>query len=553
MHVNEEEAIKMLKDELGEGLLDSWVARRRRAYAIVRPGDHRSAISGLLRRLGYIGISTVTGVDLGKELELNYHLKSGGLVLTVRSRVPKERPEIQTIIDLLPGATLYEREVSDLFGVTFTGNTSQERLLLPESWPENVHPLIKGWKPEGLSEGLEDVADSEVIGPPKGDETIRIVVGPQHPALHEPERFMVEVDGERVVEVYPRIGYVHRGIEKGAEGLSFLQDVHLIERICGICNIAHTTCYCQAVEEIGGIEVPPRGRYLRTIVAELNRIHSHTLFLGVAGLELGFESLFMYMWRDREPVLDVIEELTGNRILTAFNTIGGVRRDLSPDVAKKMLKTLGKTEEAMGYYKKVFGEDPTLRLRTEGVGPLKGEDALRLGAVGPTLRGSGVSMDVRKDDPYAAYDEVPFGIVTYDTCDVWGRLMVRVDEVHESIGIIRHAVEHLPRGAYRVRVPRRIPEGEAVSRVEAPRGEDIHYVKSNGSAFPERVKVRSPTLSNILPLCDMMRGCNIADIPAVIVSIDPCFSCTDRMVFVDPGRDRRWSMSINEIRERRRR
>jgi len=329
--------------------------------------------------------------------------------------------------------------------------------------------------------------------------------------------------------------------------MMYFQDVYLVERICGICNAAHTTCFCQAVEDIGNIPTPPRALYLRTIIHELNRVHSHLLLLGVAGHLLGFEALFQHVWRDREPVMDIIERITGNRLMSGFNTIGGVRRDIDPNTIEKTLKTVKEVRKRTTFYKKVFEEDPTLRLRTEGVGVLSKSDVLKFCVVGPVARGSGIALDVRKDDPYAAYGEIPFNVVSYKECDTWARLMVRAEEVLESLDILDYALSHLPSGRLRVRVQRKIPEGEAVSRVEAPRGELIHYIKSDGTAYPYRVKVRAPTLANLMAFPDAIRGAFIADIPSVIGSLDPCFSCTDRMAFIDTKNGQKWHWSLDDV------
>ncbi len=378
--------------------------------------------------------------------------------------------------------------------------------------------------------------------------TIRIPFGPQHPYHIEPEYFMFEVDGERVIGVKPRIGYAHRGIEKATENRTFIQNLYLIERICGICSHAHTTCYTQAIEEILGAEIPPRARFIRTIIAELERIHNHYLWFGLASHEIGFDTLFMYLWRDREIVMDLLELVSGNRVHYAMNTIGGVRRDITPEIAEKIREGLDALEERMKYYKKIAMTEPTISKRTVGIGILKPKDAIALCAIGPTLRASGIKRDVRADDPYIAYDEIPFKVITYDGCDVISRLFVRCDEVFESVNIIRYAMDHLPEGKIRIRVPRRVPEGEAVSRVEAPRGELIHYVKTNGTTKPERYKIRSPTLGNIPSLCKMLVGEYIADIPAIMVGIDPCFSCTDRMTFVNVNNNKQWILSSEELR-----
>ncbi|RLG99615.1 NADH dehydrogenase subunit [Candidatus Bathyarchaeota archaeon] len=379
---------------------------------------------------------------------------------------------------------------------------------------------------------------------------IKVPFGPQHPALKEPENFTFEIDGDIVVAVKPRIGYNHRGIEKAFEQRTYIQNLYLAERICGICSDAHTTCYTQAVESLLGVEAPPRARYIRVIVAELERIHSHSLWLGIAAHEIGFDTLFLYYWRDREVVMDLLESISGNRVHYAMNTIGGVRRDISPEKVSMIKKGLDFLEERMKRYIEMMKTDQTVLKRTEGVGVLKRRDAIDLCAVGPTLRASGVKNDVRADDPYAAYDEIPFNVVTHDGGDVLSRILVRCEEILESIEITRYALDHMPKGMTRVRVPMAVPPGETVSRVEAPRGELIHYAKSNGTARPERYKVRSPTLGNIPALCKMLIGCHVADIPIILAGIDPCFACMDRMTFIDLSNGDEWVWTMQELRRR---
>lgn len=363
--------------------------------------------------------------------------------------------------------------------------------------------------------------------------TIKVPFGPQHPALKEPEHFLFEVDGDTVVNVTPRIGYVHRGMEKAFELGTYSHDLYLAERVCGICTIAHTTSYTQVVEERMGVEIPPRARYIRTLIAELERLQSHSLWVGIVAHEAGFDTLFMYVWRDREVVMNLFEELTGGRVLHAINTLGGVRRDIAPEAVTRIRAGMDYFENRTKEYLRVIRTEKTFLKRTSGVGILKPRDATGLGAVGPTLRGSGIRNDVRVDDPYIAYDEIPFNTVTSDGCDVLGRTVVRAEEMLESIGIIRYALDHMPGGAIRVRPPRSAPPGESLSRVEAPRGELVHYVRSNGTAKPERYKVRAPTLANIPSLCKTLIGIHVADIPVILAGIDPCFACMDRMLIVD--------------------
>jgi membrane-bound hydrogenase subunit alpha len=359
-----------------------------------------------------------------------------------------------------------------------------------------------------------------------------IPVGPQHPALKEPESFSIALQGEKIMAASVRLGYNHRGIEKACEQRTYIQDIYLVERICGICSHSHSTCFIQAVEEIAQLEVPKRALYIRTLISELERVHSHLLWLGVAGHEIGFDTLLMYTWRDREAVMDILAAITGNRVNYGMNTIGGVRRDITKDHIQLIANGMKLLEERTDYYIKLAQEELTLQQRLSGVGFLSKDDALTLGAVGPVARASGVARDVRRDDPYAIYDELDFKVITADCCDIYGRTLVRLGELVESFKIIHQIIEKIPEGPITVKAPRKIPAGEAISRYEAPRGEDVHYVKANGTDHPERVKVRAPTLANIQTVAKMLEDRNLADLPIVIAAIDPCFSCTDRMIGV---------------------
>ena len=359
---------------------------------------------------------------------------------------------------------------------------------------------------------------------------VNIAIGPQHPALKEPESFLVSLRGEKIDAVSIRMGYNHRGIEKGCESRSYTQDVYLVERVCGICSHSHSTAFVQAVEEIAGLELPPRAQYIRTLIAELERVHSHLLWLGVAGHEVGFDTLLMYTWRDREQVMILLAKLTGNRVNYGLNTVGGVRRDVSPDQFPEILRVVQELEERTRFYIQLAMEEQTLIQRLSGVGKLSKEDAIRLGTVGPTARASGVDRDVRRDDPYGAYAQLSFKVVTDTRCDVYGRTVVRLGELMESYSMIRQILEKMPEGPIALKSPRRIPAGEALSRYEAPRGEDVHYVRANGTEKPERVKVRAPTLANAQAVSKMLEDGYLADLPIVVAAIDPCFSCTDRSV-----------------------
>jgi NADH-quinone oxidoreductase subunit D len=376
-----------------------------------------------------------------------------------------------------------------------------------------------------------------------------IPVGPQHPALKEPESFLFTVDGEVVVDVEPRIGYNHRGIEKAMESRNYIQNLYITERVCGICSNAHQTAYTGAVEEVGGIEIPERAKYIRVFMQELERIHSHLLWLGVAAHEIGFDTMFYYVWRDREVVMDLLEELSGNRCNYAMPTVGGVRRDLPKDKYTKWHKMLDKLAERTNYYIKVASTEKTILERAVGVGYLGKEDMVRLSGCGPNARSSGVPSDIRKVSPYLIYDEIPFEHIYVDNGDVLGQVLVRVLETLESVKICKWVLENIPEGEIAVKFNpmQRLAEGDAVYLVEAQRGELIHYTISDGRNMPYRHKIRAPTMANIPSLIERLKGGYIADIPITLAGIDPCFSCTDRMTFYDEGKDKTWSWTEGEL------
>jgi NADH-quinone oxidoreductase subunit D len=364
----------------------------------------------------------------------------------------------------------------------------------------------------------------------------KVPIGPQHPALKEPISLRMTFEGEVIKQADVRLGYNHRGIEKLAEEKTFIQNLYLTERICGICSHSHTTCFAQGVEKLMELEVPKRGLYIRTLTAELERVHSHLLWLGVAGHEAGFDTFFMYTWRDREVVMDILETLSGNRVHYSINTIGGVRRDIDEVQRKRILDSLGLLIERTNYYTDIGVNEPTFVARIAGVGKLTRETGIALCAVGPTIRASGVAQDVRKDDPYAVYAELPFDVCTADSCDVLGRVVVRVKELLESYKMIEYLLKNLPAGPISIKAPRKAKENEVVSRYEAPRGENMHYIKSNGSERPERLKVRAPTLANYPATLEMLKNGFIADIPLIFAAIDPCICCAERTVQMTDAR-----------------
>jgi ech hydrogenase subunit E len=353
-----------------------------------------------------------------------------------------------------------------------------------------------------------------------------IPFGPQHPILAEPIHFDLVTEDETVVDALPVIGYVHRGLEKLVEKKDFNEYTYVAERICGICGYMHGFGYCQTVEEVLGIEVPERAVYLRTIWAELSRINSHLLWLGVAADAMGFESLFMHSFRLREAVVDIIESTAGGRMIFGCVKIGGVRRDIESGVLKGIVEKLNDLSTQIREITNVFLEDYSTRHRMEGVGVISKEDAYYLGMVGPMLRACGIPSDIRQIG-YAAYKHLEFEPVIAHTGDCYARCVVRVEEIFVSIDMVRQLVEKIPDGPIDMKVKGK-PDGEFFGRIEQPRGEVIYYVKGNGKKFLERFRVRVPTFANLPGMIHLLKGSQIADVPIIIVTIDPCVSCTER-------------------------
>lgn len=364
-----------------------------------------------------------------------------------------------------------------------------------------------------------------------------VPIGPQHPALKEPGHFEFTVEGEVVTNATARLGFVHRGMEKGAENRTWVQDLYLMERVCGICSHVHAMAFALGVEKLAGVQAPPRAQAIRELVAELERIHSHLLWLGVAAHEGGFDTLFMYSWRDRETVMDLLETISGNRVNYSANVLGGVKIDINDKQADAIHKGMDFLKERTKHYLKVVTEDETFLGRTRNIGKMSFEQADFLGAIGPTGRASGVKRDVRVDSPYAAYDDFPVKLITHKAGDLEARFIVRIKELYESYRLVHELLDKMPAGELSVKVPRRIPEGEVISRVEAPRGELLYFMKSNGSDKPERIKVRTPSLCNWGSVLVTAIGHNLADMPMILAGIDPCFSCNDRIVTVNRKKD----------------
>ncbi len=358
-----------------------------------------------------------------------------------------------------------------------------------------------------------------------------IPIGPYHPLQEEPELFKLYCDGEIVTDIKWETGYNHRGIEKLSESKSYDQVFFLVERICGICSTSHPFAFANAVEEIVGVEITDRAKYIRSIIGELERIHSHLLWVGLAGHFLGYNTVFMWAWKYREPVLDLFEMITGNRNSYAMFKVGGVRRDIENSKIPAIRKEMSILRKKLDLLTGAVMDDPVIHARTKGVGILTRGDVIDYGAVGPTARASGVAIDVRRDDPYAAYPLVNWKVITAETGDVFAKAEVRLLEMYESVSIIEQcidALEKMKEGDVALKI-NEIPEGIGTGRAEAPRGEVFHFVVSDGSNSPARHKIRAPSYTNIATFKRSCIGQTIADATISLAAVDPCYCCTERM------------------------
>ncbi|MCK4225880.1 nickel-dependent hydrogenase large subunit [candidate division WOR-3 bacterium] len=359
-----------------------------------------------------------------------------------------------------------------------------------------------------------------------------VPLGPYHPLLEEPEHFKLYVEGEKVMELDVEIGYNHRGIEKLSESKTWDQVPYLVERICGICSTSHPFAYCLAVEDLLGCKIPERAELIRVVIAELERIHSHLLWLGLAGHFIGYNTVWMWAWKYRETILEICEKLTGNRNHYAMFKPGGVRRDFNDEQIEYGLNRIEELVKPLTMLTNAILDDPVIHKRLKGVGVLSYEDAVLYSALGPTSRASGVPWDARWDEPLAGFKDLNWKIITQEDGDVFAKAVVRLLECFESISLIKQGLEKMTDGPIDARI-KEVPPGEGCGRYEAPRGEVIHYVRSDGSNMPYRHKIRAPTFNNLPTFKVSCVGETIADVALITASIDPCYCCTLRVGVVD--------------------
>ncbi len=473
----------------------------------------------------------------------NFAFDKDHVLCSVLTHLSAEQPRLDCISDAVPAANWAEREFRDLVGIEPVGHPYPKRLVLPDGWPDGRYPLRKDAAWDEVPEDFKDDNEFKFDEPPAGCTVVPF--GPFHPTLDEPAHFRLYVEGEMVRGCEYRGFMAHRGIEKLAESVMGYNDIPVLaERICGICGCVHSVAYVQAVESAAGLTPPARAEYVRTIMLELERVHSHLLWTGLACHIVGFDTLFMQCFRIREPLMWMAERITGNRKTYGLCVVGGVRWDVTPPLRAELRDVLDRLETEWRAVAAAVTHDKNIQKRTRGVGVADKHLAKEAGLVGPVARAAGVEVDCRLDHPYAAYDRIAFDMITEQDGDTWSRLLVRVREVFESIKIIRQCLEKMEMGPLQLEIADELPVGRiGLSAVEAPRGESHHFVITGENNRPRRWRVRAPTYQNLQGVPAMIKDQQIADMTITLGSIDPCFSCTDRLETIDvrSGAKRIWS------------
>jgi Ni,Fe-hydrogenase III large subunit/Ni,Fe-hydrogenase III component G len=473
-------------------------------------------------------------IDGTYEVSYVFSMDRDQLIVAVKELVDPSDPRVPSVTNIIPGANWHEREVRDLLGIVPDGHPDPRRLVVADDWPEDAFPLRKefpyNFKPPRVTEAKPPMRE-----PKDGEKQATVLtVGPFYPTLEEPAYFRLYVEGEQIVGSDYRGFFSHRGIEKLTETvLDYNQVPFIAERICGICGFVHSATYCMAVEQAAEIEIPPRAKYIRSLMLELERVHSHLLWLGLAAHYLGFDTVLMQAWRIREPVMWLTEQITGNRKTYGMNLVGGVRRDIDEATAEKILQTLEKIEKETIELIGAAVEDNSLKMRLQNVGVLSFDDARKICVVGPTARASGVAIDARQDHPYLAYPDLDFKIAVHDHGDIWDRTLVRAEETFTAIALIRQMLAKMPPGELMANVGTIPPWREGIAVAEAPRGECGHYVLTGPDNRPYRWRVRASTYPQLQSVPYMLDKMQVADFPIIVGSIDPCFSCTERVIAVD--------------------
>ncbi len=472
----------------------------------------------------------------------------------VRVEVPRDTREFMAVSPRVPAAVWSEREVQDMFGLHAIGIIDNRNLVLPDDWPSDVHPLCKDEMDYRFRPApTRDIENYEFLKDTGEHETTTIPMGPLHITSDEPGHFRLYVEGEEIIDADYRMFFIHRGMEKCGESRMHYDGIpFLAERICGICGFAHSVAYTETVERAQGIEVPLRAQYIRAIILETERLHSHLLNLGLVCHYSGFDTGFHHFFRLREKSMDLAEMLTGARKTYGLNLIGGVRRDILAEQNLATLKYLDELRRETQYLVDELVATPNFLKRAQGVGRLDPQVARDYSPVGPLVRGSGFARDVRWNHPFDGYKAIAdkHKPITQDSCDVLGRTLVRIGEFMDSLDIIQELLEaELPAGPVLTEGWTYTPHKFALAATEAPRGEDVHWSMIGNAQKCYRWRAKASTYSNWPVLRSMFRGNTISDAALIVGSLDPCYSCTERVTIVDVKKGKEQTVSKQQLEE----
>ena len=570
-------------DELVARFPDTVTAETRKGYLgySTKPESLLEVATALRDEMGYDFLSSVTATDYITEnnMEMVYHFRktTGGGTLVLHVPTDRDNSSVPSLVSLYPGADLQEREVYDLFGVNFTNHPDLRRILMWEGF--EGHPMRKDWRegyfeedskpfksrwPDGNIQRAEDNNpfgrnvdypagfDPEKFTPrvetalyaglaqvdsidELGIKTEQVVVnfGPQHPSTHGVFRMVARLDGETIVDLKPVMGYLHRNHEKIGERNTYLQNIPFTDRLDYFASMSNNFGYVMAIEKLMNVAPPERAEYIRVMMAELTRIVNHVANIGFLMSDLGiYFTPFLYAFEERELILDIFEAVSGSRMMCNYYRFGGVARDLPEGVLQKVKDLVfDRLERKIDELDAYITNNEIIRTRAIGVGVLTPEDAIAFSTVGPVLRASGVPLDLRRADPYSIYDRLDFDVAVRYHGDVYDRFLIRLDEIRQSIRILKQVVQQIPEGPIQTGKPQyqvRVPAGEAYGAVEGPKGELGFYVVSNGKPNPWRYHVRAPSFINLSPLSTMCKGQKIADVVVILGSIDIVLGETDR-------------------------
>lgn len=501
----------------------------------IKPEELRSAVKELLSK-GARLIYTA-GVDMGVEgIMVNYYFgldhleKSRHTIL--RTYLDRVKPVIKSVAPITREANWSERELMEFLGVQVDEHPDPRHLWLPLNWDD----MYTSDRPEANHE--TERVRAEPTARQKKEHILTLPVttipyGPYHPAFIESNYLKMSIEDERVKKADLKLGFNHRSIVKLMERRDYYKNVFLAERICGICNAHHAQTFSSSVETIAGVQVSKRANLIRTLLCEMERVQSHLLAIGLSGDLMGFRTMFMQGMRIREDAQDALELISGQRVTHGLITIGGVRRDVTADQANFVLSKIKAMRKSVPEFVDQALSNDVLVGRLKNVGVLKFEDATSMGAVGPAARGSGWIIDVRKNSPYAAYEDIDWDIITENSCDCLARLKVKMREVMMSLRIAEQCCDKLKSGNGSIMVKvEELPCKEAIAKAEPPRGELIYHIASNGTNTPDFVRIRTPSFRNTYVMVQLLQGVWVGDVPAIIGSIDPCFSCTDRVTLL---------------------